>query len=160
MSNKERIGFIGVGLMGRGMAGNLVKKGWPVTVMAHRNRAPVEELMALGAAGGVVRWIGLGLTTDFYALLAFQCLHGLTFGAAHLGAMTYLQRYVPAENSATGQALYSALGMGAAMALMQPVTGWLYGAYQGGAFLAMAVLAAIGLGFATGLARRIRRAEA
>ena len=50
MSNKERIGFIGVGLMGRGMAGNLVKKGWPITVMAHRNRAPVEELVALGAA--------------------------------------------------------------------------------------------------------------
>jgi len=115
-------------------------------------------LMALGAAGGVVRWIGLGLTTDFTALLAFQTLHGLTFGAAHLGAMTYLQRYVPAENSATGQALYSALGMGAALALMQPVTGWLYESFQGGAFLAMAGLAAIGCVFAVALARRIGRA--
>lgn len=112
-------------------------------------------LMALGAAGGVVRWIGLGLTTDFWALMAFQSLHGLTFGAAHLGAMTYLQRYVPTGQSATGQALYSALGMGAAMALMQPVTGWLYQDYGGGAFLAMAGLSAVGLVLAMLLARRL-----
>jgi 3-hydroxyisobutyrate dehydrogenase-like beta-hydroxyacid dehydrogenase len=46
---KERIGFIGVGLMGHGMAGNLVDKGWPLTVMGHRNRAPVEDLKARGA---------------------------------------------------------------------------------------------------------------
>ncbi len=114
-------------------------------------------LMALGAGGGVIRWLGLGLTTDFYLLLLLQTLHGLTFGAAHLGAMTYLQRYVPAEASATGQALYSALGMGAAMALMMPVTGWLYGAYGGGAFLAMAGLAALGLCFAVLLARRLAK---
>lgn len=47
---KERIGFIGVGLMGHGMAGNLVDKGWPLTVIGHRNRAPVEDLKARGAA--------------------------------------------------------------------------------------------------------------
>ncbi|MDR6955053.1 3-hydroxyisobutyrate dehydrogenase-like beta-hydroxyacid dehydrogenase [Ancylobacter sp. 3268] len=46
---KERIGFIGVGLMGHGMAKNLVTKGWPLTVMGHRNRAPVDSLVALGA---------------------------------------------------------------------------------------------------------------
>jgi 3-hydroxyisobutyrate dehydrogenase-like beta-hydroxyacid dehydrogenase len=46
---KERIGFIGVGLMGEGMAANLVRKGWPLTVLAHRNRAPVERLVELGA---------------------------------------------------------------------------------------------------------------
>ncbi|MGF9694151.1 NAD(P)-dependent oxidoreductase [Rhizobium sp. 0TCS1.26] len=48
--SKERIGFIGLGLMGHGMAKNLVTKGWPLTVMAHRNRAPVESLVALGAS--------------------------------------------------------------------------------------------------------------
>ena len=31
---KERIGFIGVGLMGHGMAANIVDKGWPLTVSA------------------------------------------------------------------------------------------------------------------------------
>src|SRR5260221_174781 len=46
---KERIGFIGVGLMGHGMAKNIVEKGWPLTVLGHRNRAPVDDLIARGA---------------------------------------------------------------------------------------------------------------
>lgn len=47
---KERIGFIGAGLMGHGMAHNLVTKGWPLTVLAHRKREAVEALVAEGAA--------------------------------------------------------------------------------------------------------------
>ena len=47
--NKERVGFIGIGLMGHGMAKNLVEKGWPLTVLAHRNRKPVEDLKSRGA---------------------------------------------------------------------------------------------------------------
>ncbi|MGE0847590.1 MAG: NAD(P)-binding domain-containing protein, partial [Flavobacteriaceae bacterium] len=50
MSDKSRIGFIGLGLMGHGMAKNLVAKGWPLSVMAHRNRKPVDELVAMGAS--------------------------------------------------------------------------------------------------------------
>lgn len=46
---KERIGFIGVGLMGHGMAGNILDKGWPLTVMAHRSREAVEDLKTRGA---------------------------------------------------------------------------------------------------------------
>ena len=45
----QRIGFIGVGLMGHGMAGNLLAKGFPVTAMAHSNRAPLEDLLSRGA---------------------------------------------------------------------------------------------------------------
>jgi 3-hydroxyisobutyrate dehydrogenase-like beta-hydroxyacid dehydrogenase len=46
---KPRVGFIGLGLMGHGMAKNLVTKGFPLTVRAHRNRAPLEDLLAAGA---------------------------------------------------------------------------------------------------------------
>jgi len=45
----EKVGFIGVGLMGHGMAKNIVEKGYPLTVIAHRNRAPVEDLVGRGA---------------------------------------------------------------------------------------------------------------
>lgn len=48
MANK-RIGFIGVGMMGHGMAKNLVAKGFPTTSLGHRNRAPVEDLVKQGA---------------------------------------------------------------------------------------------------------------
>jgi 3-hydroxyisobutyrate dehydrogenase-like beta-hydroxyacid dehydrogenase len=46
---KPSIGFIGVGLMGHGMAKNLVTKGHPLVVLGHRKREPVEHLKSLGA---------------------------------------------------------------------------------------------------------------
>jgi 3-hydroxyisobutyrate dehydrogenase-like beta-hydroxyacid dehydrogenase len=46
---KMRIGFVGVGLMGHGMAKNLVEKGFPLKVMGHKNRKPVEDLRKRGA---------------------------------------------------------------------------------------------------------------
>ena len=46
----SKLEFIGVGLMGHGMAANLLKAGHSVTVLAHRNRAPVEDLIRRGAA--------------------------------------------------------------------------------------------------------------
>jgi 3-hydroxyisobutyrate dehydrogenase-like beta-hydroxyacid dehydrogenase len=53
MSSKERIGFIGVGLMGHGMAKNILEADYHVTVLANRNRVPVEDLLARGAAEAV-----------------------------------------------------------------------------------------------------------
>jgi 3-hydroxyisobutyrate dehydrogenase-like beta-hydroxyacid dehydrogenase len=47
--SKSRIGYIGVGLMGHGAAKNIVEKGYPLTIMGHRNRAPVEDLVKRGA---------------------------------------------------------------------------------------------------------------
>lgn len=49
MSAKPVIGFIGVGLMGHGMAKNIVEKGYKLVVMAHRNREPVDDLIGRGA---------------------------------------------------------------------------------------------------------------
>jgi 3-hydroxyisobutyrate dehydrogenase-like beta-hydroxyacid dehydrogenase len=45
-----RIGFIGLGLMGHGIAKNLLTKGFPLTVRAHRNRKPLEDILAAGAS--------------------------------------------------------------------------------------------------------------
>ena len=48
-SKKEKIGFVGVGLMGHGIARNLMEAGYPMNVIGHRNRAPVEDLVGRGA---------------------------------------------------------------------------------------------------------------
>ncbi len=45
----KRVGLIGVGLMGHGIGKNIVSKGFALNVMAHKNRAPVESLISLGA---------------------------------------------------------------------------------------------------------------
>src|SRR4051794_29684110 len=46
---KRVVGFIGLGLMGRGMAGNILRKGNDLLVMAHRSRAAVDALVGEGA---------------------------------------------------------------------------------------------------------------
>jgi 3-hydroxyisobutyrate dehydrogenase-like beta-hydroxyacid dehydrogenase len=45
----ERIGFVGAGLMGHGIAKNLLEKSHPLMVLGHRNRAPIEDLVRRGA---------------------------------------------------------------------------------------------------------------
>mgnify|MGYP003704436837 CR=1 FL=1 len=47
----SKIGFIGLGRMGKGMASNLQKKGFQLVVL-DVNPAPVKELVALGATAG------------------------------------------------------------------------------------------------------------
>src|ERR1700680_5284018 len=51
-TNKPRIGFVGLGLMGHGMAKSLVAKGFPLTVRLHKNRKPAEDILAAGAKEG------------------------------------------------------------------------------------------------------------
>jgi 2-hydroxy-3-oxopropionate reductase len=47
----QAIGFIGLGIMGRPMARNLLKAGYPLIVHS-RSRGPVDELVAAGAKAG------------------------------------------------------------------------------------------------------------
>lgn len=49
MSVKERVGFIGLGAMGVGMAANVAAAGYPLTIMGHTRREPIDRLVALGA---------------------------------------------------------------------------------------------------------------
>lgn len=46
----QRIGYIGLGLMGKSIARNLLKGGFPLTIH-NRSRAAVDELVAEGAVG-------------------------------------------------------------------------------------------------------------
>ncbi|WGW05705.1 NAD(P)-dependent oxidoreductase [Tropicibacter oceani] len=49
MTDKPTVGFIGVGLMGHGMAKNILQGGYPLVIKGNRNRAPVESLLSMGA---------------------------------------------------------------------------------------------------------------
>jgi 3-hydroxyisobutyrate dehydrogenase-like beta-hydroxyacid dehydrogenase len=44
-----RVGFIGLGFMGHGMAANILKHAFPLAVMAHRKREAIEDLVSKGA---------------------------------------------------------------------------------------------------------------
>ena len=51
MSNKPIVGFIGLGIMGKPMAQNLLRAGYSLVVL-NRSRAAVDELVAEGAKAG------------------------------------------------------------------------------------------------------------
>ena len=44
----KKIGMIGIGLMGHGIASNIVKHGYPLTVMEHQGNQPLDGLLAQG----------------------------------------------------------------------------------------------------------------
>lgn len=47
--DKPTIGFIGLGMMGHGMARNLIGKGFALRFKAHRNRSSLQDLIEAGA---------------------------------------------------------------------------------------------------------------
>jgi len=49
MSDKPVIGFIGVGLMGHGMAKNICNGGYELWIRGRNARGPIEDLLAIGA---------------------------------------------------------------------------------------------------------------
>ena len=46
---KQTVGMVGIGLMGHGIATNLVKHGHPLAVMTHPGNQPLDALLAAGA---------------------------------------------------------------------------------------------------------------
>ncbi len=123
-------------------------------------RVSPAALLALAGLAGMLRWTVLAASTELAPLIAVQALHGLTFGAAHLGAMHFLARAAPPGLAATAQSLYSAVSGGIAMGLAMLLAGALYDANTGRAFGAMTVLSALGLGLALVLRRHDRSAAA
>jgi MFS transporter, PPP family, 3-phenylpropionic acid transporter len=111
-------------------------------------------LLMIGAAGATLRWIAMALDPPGFALPWLQLLHALSFGATHLGALTYLARNASAGQGATVQG-YLAIALGIAMAGAMGLSGLLYAAFGSLAYAAMA-LAAIAGGVCGHIAHRAR----
>lgn len=112
-------------------------------------------LLIIGATGALVRWSAMAFDPPALLLPALQCLHALSFGATHLGALGFLVRTAPEHLGATAQG-YLAVVNGVLMASATALAGSLYAAYGSRAYAAMAALAMLGLVFATA-AHRLRR---
>lgn len=48
---KKSIGMVGIGMMGHGIASNVVKHGYPLNVLEHAGNQPLDALKAAGARG-------------------------------------------------------------------------------------------------------------
>lgn len=107
----------------------------------------------LAALAAIVRWTITAFDPPLWVLFPVQILHGLTFGAAHLGAVHFISEAIPEEMSGTAQGLYAAFAAGIAMGAAILASGPLYAALGGQAYLVMAGVAVISLTGAAALWR-------
>ena len=83
----EQIGFIGLGLMGQGIAANIVAKGYGLTVMGRSNRAPIEDLLSRGATEATsLRQLAERSTIVFLCVTGSKEVETLVRGAGGLAA--------------------------------------------------------------------------
>ncbi len=146
-------GFSAIDWSARGFDGTTIGALWALGVVAEivllalsprlPERLGALGLIGLGGAGGAIRWAAMTLDPPAALLPVLQCLHGLSFGATHLGAVHYLARAAPDRQGATAQGDFSTV-MGVVMAAASGLSGALYGAFGSHAYAGMAALAAAG----------------
>jgi len=96
--------------------------------------------LAVAALAGMLRWTVMAQSAAVLALALVQPLHGITFALLHLACMRLLARIVPSGLEGTAQALYGAVGIGAATACLTLVSGALYARVGAHGFWVMAAL--------------------
>src|SRR5215813_4881915 len=143
-------GFSTIDWQASGYDGGVIGALWALGVMAEialfalSARLPSTitpiALLLIGAAGALIRWSVMAVAPPLVALPLLQCLHALSFGATHLGALTLVARMAPPGANATAQG-YFAVTHGVTMAGATALAGVLYGRFGSGAYAAMAMLA-------------------
>lgn len=161
-------GFSAVEWRGAGLDGTAIATLWGIGVVAEivlfalSARLPPffqpSVMLMIGAFGGFVRWGAMALDPPALLLPLLQLLHALTFGATHLGALSFVARHAPQGQAARAQG-YLAVAIGVAMAGAMVLSGVLYGAFGPKAYAAMA-LAAVAGGACAGVAHRAGRVVA
>ena len=160
-------GFSTLDWSAKGLDGAAIGALWALGVLAEialfavsarlpRRLGPLG-LIGLGALGGAMRWAAMALDPPVALLPVLQCLHGLSFGATHLGAVQFLARSVSERHGAAAQGDFSTI-LGVATAASMSLAGVLYGAYGTHAYGAMAALAGAG-GLLVVAAARMARSE-
>ena len=153
-------GFSTIDWQAAGLRGGTIGALWALAVLAEiaffavSGRLPISPtaLLLVGACGAVVRWTAMAFDPPTALLPPLQCLHALSFGATHLGAVGFVAHTAPTGSSATAQG-YLAVALGLVMAMAMGISGALYARWGGLAYLAMAIMAAAGGLFALAACR-------
>jgi PPP family 3-phenylpropionic acid transporter len=144
-------GFSALAWRQAGLDGATIGALWALGVVAEialfavSGRLPLDpiKLLLLGATGAAIRWGVMAFDPPSALLPVLQCLHALSFGAAHLGALGFVARSAPAGLGATAQG-YFAVALGLVMAMAMGLSGFLYARWGSLAYAAMALAAILG----------------
>lgn len=155
-------GFGSIHWRGLGLSGTEIGALWAIGVIAEILLFSVSgkvvarlgplRLLALAAVAAMARWAVFPSLSQFYEFLVVQALHGLTFGAAHLGLVHHVARSVPERIAGAGQGLAVTM-VTASMAAAMAASGPLYRTFGGDGFYAMAAIGALALFAAVAISR-------
>ena len=126
-------GFSALAWRGQGLDGSAIAALWALGVIAEivlfalQSRLPRAltpiALLIVGGLGAALRWSMMALDPPVAALPFLQLLHAASFGATHLGALTFIARHASPGQAASAQGYY-AIALGAAMAAATGLSGW------------------------------------
>lgn len=103
----------------------------------------VRGLVIAATAATVLRWSLLAFDPPLALVILAQIGHALTFGAAHLATVTMMADVAPEGGKSSSQALFFTIS-GAIMGGLVLLSGPLYDAFAGQAYLVMALVGGIG----------------
>lgn len=102
------------------------------------------QFILIGAIGAIIRWSIFPFVDGQPASFLLQILHGISFGAVHIGTMHFIMRSVPEDRIGSGQGVGFVLG-GLTMGLLLLTSGSLYDAFYANAFFAMAFVGVLAI---------------
>jgi PPP family 3-phenylpropionic acid transporter len=167
-SHAVMYGFVTLQWQDRGLDGTAIGVLWAVGVIAEillfaASRRVIARIGAinmvlLGGFGAILRWTAMAFDLPAALLPVLQCLHALSFGATHLGAMHVLARLTHRSGGAAAQGDFYAL-QGVTFAIAMGLSGALVERLGSYAYLAMALAAALGFVIAFGGRRAWREVD-
>jgi len=102
--------------------------------------------LTLAGAVGVMRWGLMSFEPPLALLWPIQCLHAVTFGLGHLGAMAFVAAAIPPRLQASAQGLYGGGIGGLAIALATLAAGGINAAFgAASAYWLAAAMSGVGL---------------
>lgn len=95
---------------------------WPALL----KRFGIKKLIASGFVASAIRWYLYSIVDDPVLIFLLQLLHGLTFGAFYLGAVTFVDITVAENLRNSGQGIFAAVTYGIGGVLGNYFSGFLF----------------------------------
>ena len=110
-----------------------------------KNYTSPKIFIIIAGVMAIIRWTLMAYADPILFIALIQILHAFTFGLTHLAAINFISEVMPVRAQAKSQALYSAISMGAFLAVSISVSGDLYRIFYDKSFLFSSFLAFSGV---------------
>ena len=110
-----------------------------------KNYTSPKIFIIIAGVMAIIRWTLMAYADTILYIALIQILHAFTFGLTHLAAINFISEVMPVRAQAKSQALYSAISMGAFLAVSISVSGDLYRIFYDKSFLFSSFLAFSGV---------------